>query len=230
MNALFIQHKNIYLHPMRLLTAFLFIFFSLTVTAQNKSATITGRIVDDNENALSNVTITILGKNSGIVSSDSGTFSIKVAAERSFAITFTHTGFQAVQKNFYLSTGETETVTIRMTRTGKTLETIIVSDERERRENSLVKINPKNALIIPSTTGGVEALVKTLVGSNNELTSQYNVRGGNYDENLVYINDFEIYRPYLVSSGQQEGLSFINPVLTKKCKFLYRRVPVEVRR
>ena len=219
MNALFIQHKNIYLHPMRLLTAFLFILFSLTVTAQNKSATITGRIVDDNENALSNVTITILGKNSGIVSSDSGTFSIKVAAERSFAITFTHTGFQAVQKNFYLSTGETETVTIRMTRTGKTLETIVVSDERERRENSLVKINPKNALIIPSTTGGVEALVKTLVGSNNELTSQYNVRGGNYDENLVYINDFEIYRPYLVSSGQQEGLSFINPVLTKNVNF-----------
>ena len=57
------------------------------------------------------------------------------------------------------------------------------------------------------------------MGSNNELTSQYNVRGGNYDENLIYINDFEIYRPYLVSSGQQEGLSLINPAMTKNINF-----------
>jgi len=72
---------------------------------------------------------------------------------------------------------------------------------------------------LPSTTGGVESLIKTLVGSNNELSSQYSVRGGNYDENLVYINDFEIYRPYLVSNGQQEGLSFINPELVKNVSF-----------
>ena len=204
---------------MRLLTAFLCCLISLTVTAQNKSATITGLILDENENALSNVTVTILGKNSGIVSSDSGTFSIRVTAERSLALTFSHTGFLPVQKNFYLSPSETENITIRMTRTGKTLNAVVISDERDRRENSLVKINPKNAITLPSTTGGVEALVKTLVGSNNELTSQYNVRGGNYDENLVYINDFEIYRPYLVSSGQQEGLSLINPELTKNVNF-----------
>jgi hypothetical protein len=204
---------------MRLLTAFFCCFISLAAIAQNKSATITGLILDENESALSNVTITILGKANGILSSDSGTFSLHVATERSLALTFSHTGFLTVQKNFYLSPGETEHVTIRMTRSGKTLETVVVSDERERRENSNVKINPKNVLTLPSTTGGVEALVKTLVGSNNELTSQYNVRGGNYDENLVYINDFEIYRPYLVSSGQQEGLSFINPELTKNVNF-----------
>ncbi|MEP7165941.1 MAG: carboxypeptidase-like regulatory domain-containing protein [Ferruginibacter sp.] len=204
---------------MRLFTAFLFCFIGFTVTAQNKPATITGLILDENENPLSNVTVTILGKNAGIASSDSGTFSIRVTAERSLALTFSHTGFLTVQKNFFLSPNETEHVTIRMTRTGKTLEAVVVSDEKDRRENSLVKINPKNAITLPSTTGGVEALIKTLVGSNNELTSQYNVRGGNYDENLVYINDFEIYRPYLVSSGQQEGLSLINPELTKNVNF-----------
>ena len=216
---MFVTHKNIYLHCMRLLTAFLCCLISLTVTAQNKSATITGLILDENENALSNVTITILGKNSGIVSGDSGTFSIRVSAEKALALTFSHTGFLSLQKNFYLSPGETENITIRMTRTGKTLNAVVISDERDRRENSLVKINPKNAITLPSTTGGVEALIKTLVGSNNELTSQYNVRGGNYDENLIYINDFEIYRPYLVSSGQQEGLSLINPELTKNVNF-----------
>ena len=204
---------------MRLLTALLFFLLGFTVTAQNKSATITGLILDENEHTLSNATITILGKNSGIISNDSGRFSIRVSAERSFALMFSHTGFLTVQKNFYLSPGETENITIRMTRTGKTLDAVVVADERDRRENSLVKINPKNAITLPSTTGGVEALIKTLVGSNNELTSQYNVRGGNYDENLVYINDFEIYRPYLVSSGQQEGLSLINPELTKNVNF-----------
>jgi hypothetical protein len=117
---------------------------------------------------------------------------------------YSHTGFLAQQKNFYLSPGETELVTIRMIRSGKTLEAVVITEEKERRENSLVKVNPKTALTMPSTTGGVEALIKTLVGSNNELTSQYNVRGGNYDENIVYINDYEVYRPYLVSNGQQK--------------------------
>lgn len=211
--------KNIYLHCMRLLTALLFFLIGLSVSAQNKFATVTGIIMDENENALSNVTVTILGKNSGIISNDSGTFIIRVTAEKSLALTFTHTGYLSVQKNFYLSPGENEEVTIRMTREGKTLKTVVVSEEKDRRENSLVKINPKNVIALPSTTGGVEALIKTLVGSNNELTSQYNVRGGNYDENLIYINDFEIYRPYLVSSGQQEGLSMINPELTKNVNF-----------
>jgi hypothetical protein len=66
---------------------------------------------------------------------------------------------------------------------------------------------------------GVEGLIKVFVGSNNELTSQYNVRGGSYDENLIYVNDFEIFRPYLVRSGQQEGLSFINPMMVRNINF-----------
>src|SRR5690606_39233154 len=64
-----------------------------------------------------------------------------------------------------------------------------------------------------------EGLLKILVGSNNEMTSQYTVRGGNFDENLVYVNDFEIYRPFLVRSGQQEGLSFVNSDLTGGVNF-----------
>ncbi len=204
---------------MRILVALLFGFITITCFAQNKTATITGRILDDNENPIADISVVILGRVSGIVSSDSGTFSLVVPAGRSLALTFTHTGFLSAQKNFYLSPGETESVVIRMTRTDKTLEEIVIKDQRDRKENSLVKINPRNALTLPSTTGGVEALIKTLVGSNNELTSQYNVRGGNYDENLVYINDFEIFRPYLVSSGQQEGLSLINPELAKNVSF-----------
>src|SRR5207342_277475 len=83
----------------------------------------------------------------------------------------------------------------------------------------LIRPNPKTVINLPSTVGGVEGLIKILVGSNNELTSQYSVRGGSYDENLIYVNDFEIFRPYLVRSGQQEGLSFINPELVRNISF-----------
>ena len=204
---------------MRIFAALLLSFITLTAPAQNKTATISGLVLDENENFINGISVVLLGKTSGIVTSDSGTFVLKVPAEKPFALTFSHTGFISEQKNFYLSPGETETIVIRMKKEGKTLDEIVVTDEKERDENSLVKINPKNAITLPSTTGGVEALIKTLVGSNNELTSQYNVRGGNYDENLVYINDFEIYRPYLVSSGQQEGLSLINPELAKNVSF-----------
>jgi hypothetical protein len=204
---------------MRLLTALLLSLIAFTATAQNKYASVTGHIIDENENGIPNVSIIILGKTNGISSTDSGSFTLKVPADKSFALVFSHTGYTSVQKNFYLSPGENENVTIRLLTNGKTLETITIKDDKERRETGLVKINPKNVITMPSTTGGVEALIKTLVGSNNELTSQYNVRGGSYDENLVYINDFEIYRPYLVSSGQQEGLSLINPELTKNVNF-----------
>lgn len=72
---------------------------------------------------------------------------------------------------------------------------------------------------MPSIVGGIEGQLKIFLSNNNELTSQYNVRGGNFDENLVYINDFEVYRPFLVRSGQQEGLSIINPELVSGVNF-----------
>ena len=204
---------------MRILVTFFLSLVFITAASQNKTATISGRIIDENENPLSNISISILGRSTGVVSSDSGNFLLKVAAQKPVALVFSHTGYVAQQKNFYLSPGETETITIRLKTAGVTMDEIVITDERERNENSLVKINPKTAITLPSTTGGIEALIKVLVGSNNELSSQYNVRGGNYDENLVYINDFEVYRPYLVSSGQQEGLSLINPELAKNVSF-----------
>lgn len=204
---------------MRLLVVILLSLFSGFVTAQTKTATVTGIILDENENPLSNTSIVILGRATGIVSSDSGTFTIKLPAQKAAALVFTHTGYASQQKNFFLSPGENENIIIKLKTVGQTMEEIVVTDERPRTETGLVKINPKTAITLPSTTGGVEALIKILVGSNNELTSQYNVRGGNYDENLIYINDFEVYRPYLVSSGQQEGLSLINPELTRNINF-----------
>ncbi|HXS58492.1 MAG TPA: TonB-dependent receptor [Hanamia sp.] len=202
------------------LTAFIFLFFFvLSSAAQKKSAYVSGRIIDENENPLAGASVVILGNQNGIISSDSGTYRIKVPAEKAFALIFSHAGFKEEQKNFYLSHGENEQLTMMLTRNGKTLETVVISDEKERKETGLIRINPKSAVSAPGATGGVEGLIKILVGSNNELTSQYSVRGGSYDENLIYVNDFEIFRPYLIRNGQQEGLSFINPEMVKNINF-----------
>jgi CarboxypepD_reg-like domain/TonB-dependent Receptor Plug Domain len=204
---------------MRIVASFILVFFALSGISQKKAAWVSGKVIDENENPLPGVSIVILGKQKGIITSDSGTYSVKVPAEKAFALVFSYSGYRDEQKNFYLSENEEEQLTVKLERIGKTLQTVVINDKKERTETGLVKINPKSTTSIPSTTGGVEALIKILVGSNNELTSQYSVRGGNYDENLIYINDFEIYRPFLVSNAQQEGLSFINPELSRNISF-----------
>lgn len=203
----------------------LFLLLILTVfsvaflQAQKKSATVSGKVLDENENPLSRVNVTILGQSTSIATTDSGTFFVKVPANKAFALVFSYTGYKTEQRNFLLSQNENEKLTIRLEPGAKVLDEVVVTDQRQRREAGLISINPKQAINIPSPTGGIESLIKVFVGSNNELTSSYAVRGGNYDENLIYVNDFEVFRPYLVSSGQQEGLSFINPEMTRSVSF-----------
>ncbi len=206
------------MRPARLLTFLLLILCQLAF-AQKKSAIVSGTVVDENDNPLPNVSITILGRTTGIVSSDSGTFRIQVPTDRAFALVFSFTGYKTEQRNFILNDREVERIVVKMEKGARQLEEVVVTDEKERREAGLVRLNPKAAINIPTPTGGIESLIKVFVGSNNELTSQYSVRGGNYDENLIYVNDFEVFRPYLVRSGQQEGLSFINPELARNVNF-----------
>ena len=202
-----------------------FILFSIFILsavdgfAQKKYAYVSGKVLDENENPLSNVSVVILGQSKGITTNDSGYFRIRVEADKAFAIVFSYAGRNTEQKNFLLSENEEETISIRLEKGEKTLTEVIVTDQRDRREAGLIRPNPKTILNLPSAITGVESLIKIFVGSNNELTSQYSVRGGSYDENLIYVNDFEIFRPYLVRSGQQEGLSFINPEMVRSINF-----------
>ena len=193
--------------------------FSVSIQAQLKTAQISGKIVDENESPIPHATIEILGKTVGNIASDSGIFSIQVSAGKAIALVFSAEGYYIQQRNFFLNINEKEQVLIRLQRKKNTLEEVIITSTADRKEAGLIRINPKNALNLPSPSGGIESLIKIFVGSNNELTSQFSVRGGNYDENLIYLNDFELFRPYLVRSGQQEGLSLINPELTGKVNF-----------
>jgi hypothetical protein len=195
------------------------ILFSIISLAQTKQASVSGKVLDENERPLPGVSITILGQQKGITTNDSGFFLLKVPADRAFALVFSFTGYKTVQQNFLLNEGEEERLTVRLEQGSGALTEVVITDQRERTETGLIRPNPKSVINLPSPVMGVENLIKIFVGSNNELTSQYNVRGGSYDENLIYVNDFEIFRPYLVRSGQQEGLSFINPEMVRNISF-----------
>jgi CarboxypepD_reg-like domain/TonB-dependent Receptor Plug Domain len=203
----------------RYILIFLLLCPGAQLLAQKSRAIVSGKILDENENPLAKVSIVLLGRETGLMSSDSGTFRMSVPADKPFALVFSYTGYKILQQNFILNDKEEEHVIIRMERSVSNLKNITVTNESERKEAGLIRINPKDAINIPTPVGGIESLIKVYVGSNNELTSQYSVRGGNYDENLIYVNDYEIFRPYLVSNAQQEGLSFINPEMTRNVNF-----------
>ncbi|MEM8565400.1 MAG: TonB-dependent receptor [Bacteroidota bacterium] len=183
-----------------------------------QNRTIQGIVVDDGGKPISAVNIKIKEQNKGAISDESGTFSIQVDS-LPVTLVFTHVGYtqKAVLVN---SAGISQTVTLEsLTRVLESIE--VVGSEPNRNEVSLTKIEPKSAELLPSPFGDFTRILATLPGviSNNELSSAYSVRGGNFDENLVYVNNIPVYRPFLVTNGQQEGLSFINPNLVENVEF-----------
>ncbi len=182
-------------------------------------AYISGKVVDENDSPLQGVTIQMLGKQKSTTTKEDGTFRLSVTPNKPFALTYMSVGRATIQKSYIINASKEEKVLIRLMPTITQLQDVTVKDERQRRDAGIVSIDANTANMNPSPVGGIEGLIKIAVGSNNELSSQYTVRGGNYDENLIYVNDFEIFRPFLVSSGQQEGLSFINADMTSGVKF-----------
>lgn len=195
----------------RFLALFLFaILFGLQINAQ-EFAEVIGRITDESNQPLGLVNIAIKGQPGGAVTNDDGGFNLKIPANRDLVLLISSIGYATQSVSLNLSAGKRYELKRKLKVIATELPDFVVED-RQIRSTNLNPIDPKLAGMIPSASGGIEALLKTLPGvtSNNELSSQYSVRGGNYDENLVYVNDVEIYRPFLVRSGQQEGLSFLN--------------------
>ncbi len=200
---------------------FLFIvsFFISSIGFTQNTATISGTITDDNATPLEGVNIQILNKQKSVISNKNGSYTIQLPSGKPVALVFLINGFITQQKNFILKSNENLTQNITLIKKINTLEEVTVKDDRDRREAGRISIDASKSILNPSPLSGIESLIKIFVGSNNELTSQYSVRGGSYDENLIYVNDFEVFRPYLIRNGQQEGLSFINPEMTGGIKF-----------
>ncbi|MBP9190790.1 MAG: carboxypeptidase-like regulatory domain-containing protein, partial [Chitinophagales bacterium] len=199
-------------------TAMLMIMFSALSFGQTSTATIYGTITDTNGVRKADVNVVILGKSGvGTNSNDEGYYLLEVEAGDTVVLAFSFTGYQIVYKKVFAEEGKTYKMNVRM-KSELSLETVVITENR--RNEMIMQIPIEEIEYIPDPTGDpIIALLKKYVTSNNELSSQYSVRGGNFDENLVYVNDFEIYRPLLIRSGQQEGLTFANYDLIQSVSF-----------
>jgi hypothetical protein len=190
----------------------LLLLFTLISFLEVVAQTINGTITDIENLPLDLVNISVQNKSNGVTSDIEGNFSIQISPNRSNIILFSFIGYQTEKIRIpMLKNGQNYSLNVVLKPSNTILEDIIVKDKKSRKDN-LSRIKTKHVQVLPGNNGGIEAILKTLPGvsSANELSSQYSVRGGNFDENLVYVNGIEVYRPFLIHSGQQEGLSFIN--------------------
>ena len=190
---------------------------TLNITAED--FTLKGKVIDEEGNALELVTISCAAQGKVTMSNLKGEFSISLNTADSVEVQFTMVGYGVRKRVFRRPKGKM-TVQIVM-HPAATINEITVT-QRRRQTSQMEQLNTKDLKGNPSTTGNaVEELIQQQAGvsSHNELSSQYNVRGGSFDENSVYINQVEVYRPLLISSGQQEGLSVINPDMVEKVGF-----------
>ena len=199
----------------------LLLTFTLLLSVLGYGQTISGLITDEENNILSAVNISVLGKSIGVISEADGLYSLTIPANRSVVIGYSFIGYHIEKIRIpMLKKGQTYTLNIQLQSSSTLLDDVIVTDQKSRKK-SFSRIKPKHVSVLPGNSGGIEAILKTLPGvsSANELSSQYSVRGGNFDENLVYVNGIEVYRPFLVRSGQQEGLSFVNTDMVGSIQF-----------
>ena len=181
--------------------------------------TLKGKVTDEESNALELVTVSCLSQGKVTMTNLKGEFSLDLQSADSVEVRFSMVGY-GVRKRVFRHPKGKMTVQIVMYPM-ESLQEITVT-ERRRQTGQTEQLDVKNLKLTPSTTGNaVEELIQQQAGvsSHNELSSQYNVRGGSFAENSVYINNVEVYRPLLISSGQQEGLSIINPDMVEKIGF-----------
>ncbi len=201
---------------------FIFIlFFTITCSCYSqKRALVFGNIKDELGKPFPLVNVSIVGTNIGTKTDDNGYYELKIPADTIIDIVYMSLGFEKFNISIKLKNAERKRIDHQFNKKSFDIKEVLINSDEDRR-SGINKIDPKLITSLPSVSGNFEAILKTLPGvnSNNELSSQYTVRGGNFDENLVYVNDVEIYRPFLVRSGQQEGLSFINSDMVKSVKF-----------
>lgn len=197
------------------LTAFLAV--SLAMFADG--FTLKGKVIDEDNRALELVTVTCAAQGKITMTNLKGEFSLDLQSADSVEVRFSMVGYGVRKRVFRRPKGKM-TVQIVM-HPSETLQEVTIV-ERRRQTSQTEQLDTKDLKGSPSTTGNaVEELIQQQAGvsTHNELSSQYNVRGGSFDENSVYINNVEVYRPLLISSGQQEGLSIINPDMVEKIGF-----------
>lgn len=213
---------------MTLLRYILFLICVICGVATQAQVKIHGKVTDADNNPLEFVTVRVAGTATGTTTGLEGNYQLSAAQQDTIKLVFTCIGYKEVERQLIDAKGD-QTVNVRMYQSSKELAEIEVT-EFKKQTGSLQAIDAGSYKLSPDVSGGsIESLITTMAGvnSSNEMSSQYSVRGGSYDENSVYINGIEVYRPLLVTSGQQEGLSIINPDMVDKVNFSTGGFPAE---
>lgn len=199
-----------------LLTVLWFFFLGHTFA---QTGTIKGTVKDQNGKPIENVNIRY--GTTGTASNANGSYELTIPSGKIITVMFTHVAYDTIRKRIRVQKNRTVNFSPKLTERTEKIDQVVVKDNRDKVQG-IDKIDTETAKELPSANAGIEGTLKNIglgVSGNNELSTQYNVRGGNYDENLVYINGIEVYRPFLVRSGQQEGLSFVNANMTQNVRF-----------
>lgn len=188
--------------------------------ARGENVRISGKVIDSEDKPVEFATVRIAHTAIGTNTNLKGDYTLSVAQKDTVEVIFSCIGFKTVQHKLISPKGDL-TLNVRLYPTDVELREVEVIGYRQN-SNGMQTLNTESYKLSPDVSGGsVEALITTMPGvnSSNEMSSQYSVRGGSFDENSVYINGMELYRPQLVRSGQQEGLSVINPDMVGNIKF-----------
>ncbi|GGA76405.1 TonB-dependent receptor [Flavobacterium palustre] len=199
--------------------AFVFVLFWIGFSSLAQLVRVKGTLLDAQNNPVSNVTISFLGHSTQ--SNAKGFYTIKVPVNKKINLVFSHLTFKKMTISLLLKNSEDYELNLVMNEHEEQMGEVVITKDKKSQIQGITTITPDVIRKIPGANAGIENVLKTLAGvnSNSELSSQYAVRGGNYDENLVYVNEIEIYRPFLIRSGQQEGLSFTNTYLVQNVNF-----------
>ena len=206
------------------LLTFLFVFGGLTLFAQDQKAQLYGTVTDVlSAQPIELVTVYIKNTSTASESGLDGKWQLEVPANQRIILVFTRIGFKETTIDIEpLPANARQQIDVAMPPNDANVEVVVRESRIE--QGGMIREELSEMKLLPTTTGNLESVLPhialgTTSGSGGELTSQYNVRGGNYDENLVYVNDFEIYRPQLIRAGQQEGLTFPNIDLIQNLTF-----------
>jgi hypothetical protein len=196
---------------------FLFLFPAL-VSAQTK-VRVYGYVIDTNNRGIEMASVYFENSNNATKTNQNGFYEMTADIKDSMVIAYSMVGYETIKHTIFPKKHVFQ-ISVQLRSSDKQLQEVNVVGQR-RQTSTLDLVDPSKYRLIPNASGGIESLLITFTGvsSNNELSSQYNVRGGNFDENAVYVNGIEVYRPLLVRAGQQEGLSFINSDMVKNVGF-----------
>ena len=191
----------------------------MPILAIGQTATIKGVILNVQYQPIQGANVT--SDSNGTITNLNGFYSLKIPSNIDVGIKISHLNYKFIEATFNLKNGETLEFNPVLNDSYEQIETVVIKGSKRKDLEGITTISPQIIRSIKGAQPGVENLLKTLPGVNitNELSTQYSVRGGNFDENLVYVNEIEVYRPFLVRSGQQEGLSFINTAMVQNLDF-----------